>query len=198
MARFKLKRLHVHTLAFQAVMSVMEEHDVLNSCTTDGIDGSCTMQPFHDEPLLYLHGTNGTAVLSPRASAARASLAATDWVCGDHTTPSTTKGYSFRVEDVHVILDNEFKEHTSPGIVPLLYLYMSSRCNICIFICICIVGARHIPLADDSPVACFMDQSHRFHTCVAPNLVCFKPRVTIGAGDNISGAALMPIAINSV
>lgn len=49
-----------------------------------------------------------------------------------------------------------------------------------------------IVLDDENPVMCWVDK-YDMHICIAAQLVCQAPVQTIGGGDNISAAALVPV-----
>ena len=49
-----------------------------------------------------------------------------------------------------------------------------------------------IVLDEENPVMCWTDK-YGMHICIAAQLVCQLPLLTIGAGDNISAAALVPV-----
>jgi hypothetical protein len=149
---YKLRRLHVHTLAFQAVMSLVEHEECDADQSGEVLVNSCTAS----EPRIDFEGADGSpAWLSPRASAARASLAATQWVCGDHDRRTAADPYSFDVAEAFVMLDDSFRDGNGPD-------------------------AKRIHFDDEAPVTCFTLRGGKYHVCVAPNLVCSKPKVTIG------------------
>lgn len=172
---FKLKRLHVHTLAFQAIVSLVDEQQCVVKENGEVMADSCSAK----EPRINVADVNGTtAWLSPRASVARAALAATDWVCGNHES-SAGGTYSFDEQETFVMLDDSFRDDITPGEHEYIVVAIQRGAKNMLMLGF-YTDARRIPIDDDSPVTCFISQCNKYHICIAPNLVCSNPKVTIG------------------
>jgi hypothetical protein len=106
---------------------------------------------------------------------ARASMAATTWVCGcTGIQPRSGCDEQLDYSKTHIILDDSFTTGHGHG-TSVIILPHGSLCLSILF-----SGSRRIAILDETPVSCWSDDTQLLRACVAPNLVCKHPLKTIG------------------